>query len=390
MLGLRRFATRLPGWATAEGTDHYAHRSRKVETAHFRVTSPLGLSISSLGIGTYVGPANAATDELVHSAIVNSVKSGGVNHIDTAINYRYQRAERCVARALRTLQTEGFNREEYFVASKVGFVPEDVDKGEDSDTVRQHYLKGFGMNSEDFVNGHSLHPAFLKDQLERSLANLGLECLDVLYLHNPAEAQLPTLGKPKFMQKLAKAFEFCQSAVVANKAKNYGIASWKCFRTPASDTAFHLSLAEVVELAEKVAGADNGLNYVQLPINLAMPEAWVCKWQAWESSEEIFLNVAKKLKLNVVVSSPLLQGKAVDANLSKTMMGVEPQGAKHLQFIRSIPSTAIKSVLVGMKKPEHVLMNTQVAFVEPLNGENFWSYLKPEGQQDSKVTIKLW
>ena len=251
-------------------------------------------------------------------------------------------------------------------------------------------MQEFGLKTEDFVNGHSLHPAFLKDQLERSLTNLGVECLDVLYLHNPAEAQLSVLGKPQFLHRLAKAFEFCQAAIASNKARNFGIASWKCFRTPPSDLAFHLSLAEVAALADKVAGADNGLNYVQLPINIAMPEAWVCKWQAWESSEELFVNVAKKLKLNVVVSSPLLQGKAVDVKLSKTMLGVEPQGAKHLQFIRSIPSTAIKSVLVGMKKPEHVLMNTQVAYVEPLNADNFWSYLKPEGQPDSKVTLKLW
>ena len=337
-----------------------------------------------------MGPANAATDELVHSAIVSAVKSGGVNHIDTAINYRYQRAERCVARALRTLQAEGYNRDEFFIASKVGFVAEDADKEEDMGSIQQRYIKDLSLSSEDFVNGHSLHPAFLKDQLERSLGNLGLECVDVLYLQNPAEAQLPVLGKAKFLERLAKAFEFCQSAMVTNKVKGFGIASWKCFRTPSSDTSFHLSLEEVKALADKVAGENNGFNYVQLPINLAMPEAWVCKWQALESSQEIFLNVAKKLKLNVMVSSPLLQGKTVDANLSKTMMGVEPQGAKHVQFLRSIPSSAIKSVVVGMKKPEHVLMNTQVAYVEPLNSDNFWSYLKPEGLPDSKVAITLW
>lgn len=354
------------------------------------MTSPQGLSISSIGIGTYVGPANAATDELVHSAIVSAVKSGSVNHIDTAVNYRYQRAERCVARALRTLQAEGYNRDEFLIASKVGFAAEDADKEEDIGSIQQRYIKDLSLSSEDFVNGHSLHPAFLKDQLERSLGNLGLECVDVLYLQNPAEAQLPVLGKPKFMERLAKAFEFCQSAMVANKVKGFGIASWKCFRTPSSDISFHLSLEEVKALADKVAGVDNGFNYVQLPINLAMPEAWVCKWQALESSQEIFLNVAKKLKLNVMVSSPLLQGKTIDVNLSKTMMGVEPQGAKHLQFLRSIPSSAIKSVVVGMKKPEHVLMNTQVAYAEPLNSDNFWSYLKPEGLPDSKVAITLW
>ena len=390
MLSLRRFSTRILGYATAEGTDRFAHRSRKVDISHFRSTHPSGLSMSSLAIGTYLGPADSTTDELVHSAIVTSVKSGAVNHIDTASNYRYRKAERCVGKALRTLEMEGIERSEYFVASKIGFVPEDIDTGETASAGIQRYIEKFALSKEDFVHNSCLHPVFLKDQLTRSLDNLGIDCLDILYLHNPVETHLSSLGKLKFFEKLAKAIEFCESAVRENKVKNYGLATWKCFRTQESDVNFYASLAEIVELAEKVAGPDNALNYIQIPINVAMPEAWVCKWQSYENSHEIFLNIAKKLKLNVIISSPFFHGKTVDVKLSKMMMNVESQGAKHIQFLRSIPSTAIKSVIVGMKKPEHVLMNTQVAYVEPVYSDNFWSYLKPEGHMDSKVDIKLW
>ena len=36
-------------------------------------------------------------------------------------------------------------------------------------------------------SGHCLHPKFLAKQLEDSLERLNLECLDVMYLHNPYE-----------------------------------------------------------------------------------------------------------------------------------------------------------------------------------------------------------
>lgn len=57
------------------------------------------------------------------NAIVESVESGGVNVIDTAINYRYQKSERVVGAALRYLLEKGYTRDELFICSKNGYVP---------------------------------------------------------------------------------------------------------------------------------------------------------------------------------------------------------------------------------------------------------------------------
>lgn len=47
--------------------------------------------------------------------------SGGVNHIDTAINYRYMKAERTIGAALNYLfRNSGIKRNELFIASKIG------------------------------------------------------------------------------------------------------------------------------------------------------------------------------------------------------------------------------------------------------------------------------
>ena len=51
---------------------------------------------------------------------------------------------------------------------------------------------------------HCMHPNFLQNQLERSLENLGLETLDLMYLHNPSEGQAAFLRDDKlFFNRLA-------------------------------------------------------------------------------------------------------------------------------------------------------------------------------------------
>ncbi len=52
--------------------------------------------------------------------------SGGVNMIDTAHQFRRQRAERLTGVVLRTLiEKYGFSRDEFFINTKQGFLQED-------------------------------------------------------------------------------------------------------------------------------------------------------------------------------------------------------------------------------------------------------------------------
>ena len=58
-----------------------------------------------------------------------------------------------------------------------------------------------------------MHPSFLEHQLQQSLDNMGLETLDIMYLLNAAESQMPLIGEQAFYDKLAKAFEFYESKI---------------------------------------------------------------------------------------------------------------------------------------------------------------------------------
>lgn len=105
---------RLKGYATPEGTERFYKRAMNedsydvLEVSHENFNSPFNseVKISSIGYGTYVGDPDDFTDYLVYDGIKQSVLSGGINHIDTAANYRYMKAERTVGKILTTLESK--------------------------------------------------------------------------------------------------------------------------------------------------------------------------------------------------------------------------------------------------------------------------------------------
>jgi aryl-alcohol dehydrogenase-like predicted oxidoreductase len=79
--------------------------------------------LSKIGLGTYLGDPSTIHDKLVYEAILQSCLTGGVNVLDTSINYRYMKAERTIGAAVADLvKTHGFNRSELFIASKGGYL----------------------------------------------------------------------------------------------------------------------------------------------------------------------------------------------------------------------------------------------------------------------------
>ena len=109
--------------ATKEGTKRYAEKFRgRAAQGHFREMQRLALS--SLGIGTYLGEPDEKTDEGYAAAAVAAVESG-INVIDAAINYRFQRSERSIGAAIRQLVAKGIERDEIVVCTKGGYLTPD-------------------------------------------------------------------------------------------------------------------------------------------------------------------------------------------------------------------------------------------------------------------------
>ncbi|MGB6882631.1 MAG: aldo/keto reductase, partial [Candidatus Acidiferrum sp.] len=109
--------------ATLDATKRYANRfAGHAADGHFREAQ--GLVFSSLGIGTYLGQPDPKIDASYTAAIVAAAESG-INFIDAAINYRFQRSERNIGAAIQQLATKGFSREELVVCTKGGYLTPD-------------------------------------------------------------------------------------------------------------------------------------------------------------------------------------------------------------------------------------------------------------------------
>ena len=360
----------LPGRATPQATKDYAARfASRAAHGHFREAAG-GLTVSSIGMGTYLGEADAATDRRYTEAAI-AAGEGGSNFIDTAINYRLQRSERSVGEALQALVARGYKREEFVVCTKAGFLTPDATMPDDAnDYFQREYLSRGIFRPEDIAAGcHSLAPKFLADQLERSRRNLGLECVDVFYLHNP-ETQLGEIARGEFRQRIRDAFAFCESAIVRGKIAAYGLATWKAFREdPKSES--YLSLGEMASIARELAGDAHGFRFVQLPVNLAMPEALTKANQVVNGKTLAMVQAVRPLGITLVASAALLQGqltRTLPAQMAQ-VLGLSNDAERALQFVRSVPG--VTTALVGMSRVEHVRANLALLSVEPAPRDQF-------------------
>ena len=355
--------------ATKEGTMRYAQKfAGRAADGHFRETQRMELS--SLGVGTYLGQPDEKTDVAYTTAIVAAVESG-INVIDSAINYRFQRSERSIGAALQQLAAKGFTREEIVVCTKGGYLTPDGSMPADpNEYFFREYIQHGIFSAKDLAAGsHCMTPKFLKDQLGRSLKNLGVECVDVYYLHNP-ETQLSEIPKPDFLQRLREAFEFMESAVEAGEIRYYGMATWNGFRQdPRAQDA--MQLGEVAQIAQEIAGGMHHFRFVQLPFNLGMPEALTQGNQMLRERERTLVEAAGDLDVTVIASASLLQGQ-VARNLPGFVaeaFGLENDAERALQFARSAPG--ITTALVGMSRVEHAKANARLMTITPATAEEF-------------------
>ncbi len=358
------------GFATAEATACYRRRfEKRISPAHFHEFQALWMS--SIGIGTYLGNYDEETDRLYHDAMVHAVESG-CNVIDSAINYRCQRSERSIGTALKELVNHGFGREEIIVATKGGFIPYDTLPPKD---VRAYFETNFVKpeiaNFSDIVAGcHCMTPRYLLNQLDCSLDNLNLKCVDIYYIHNP-ETQLGKLSREEFNQRLLQAFEALEGAVAAGKIRMYGAATWNGFRNEPSAKDY-LSLAKIVDLAASAGGKDHHFKAVQLPLNLGMTEALSLTNQEVSGKHLTLLQAAQVLGIAVMCSASVLQGQ-LTCNLppiiSDTFPGLETDAQRALQFVRSTPG--VITALVGMKQIAHVEEDLDVARIAPASWEQY-------------------
>jgi aryl-alcohol dehydrogenase-like predicted oxidoreductase len=226
------------------------------------------------------------------------------------------------------------------------------------------------LRTEEIVGGsHAMTARYLSDQLDRSRENLGVDSVDLLYLHNPGESQLGEVGRDEFGRRLAEAFRELERRRALGDLRAYGLATWDSFRLPPDDPSY-LSLEAVVGVAREVGGEEHGFRYIQFPFNLSMPEAATLSLQRVGGRAHTLFDAASALGLGCFTSVPLMQGRL--ARGAST-----PEGGpvvRALQFARSAPGTI--APLVGQKTPEHLSEDLAVAGRDPWDRAMFDAALR--------------
>lgn len=336
---------KIKGFATENGTKKYFQDSIKknVPKSHFRKLNEL--FVSSVGIGTHLGDATNFIDLLYRRAISQVLKFG-INVIDTSINYRFERSERCIGICLKELFKRGIiSRDQVVISTKCGFLPSKKFIDENNDIL---------LYGKEIVNGHCLNLELIRREFKRSLKNLKLKCIDIFYINGP-EWQLKKINKEELYSKIKSIFEFFEEKIVENKMKMYGISS-ENFTSKFEEK--RLDLQRIIKIAEEICGKKHHFKVIQFPFNLAMREALTLKNQNIDGKNLPVLEAAKILNLYTISNWPLLEGKILE------------NSSEAIQFARSAPG--IGTVLVGMKEKHHIEQNIKLIYKPPLTRHEFY------------------
>lgn len=352
------------GRATSVGTKRYRKRHAPLRTPEFYRDLD-GVLVSALGLGSYLGDPTDADDAAYMETAAHALELG-VNVLDSAINYRCQRSERALGAAIaRALELRTAARDEMLVCTKGGYVALDGTMPASREAYqeyleREYFERGIMAPEEVVAGAHCMAPRFLVDQVGRSRRNLGVETIDLYYLHNP-EQQLDAVSRERFLARLHEAFTALEDRVKRGDIARYGVATWNGLRVPPG-TRNHLSLAELVRVATEAGGDAHHFRVVQLPVNLAMTEGVRLATQVLADGRSVpALHAAAELGLSVVGSATLMQGqltRGLPPAVADAFPSARSDAQRALAFVRELP---IATGLVGMKSRQHLEENLGVS-----------------------------
>jgi uncharacterized protein YyaL (SSP411 family)/aryl-alcohol dehydrogenase-like predicted oxidoreductase len=300
-------AGRRAGRATAEGTASRAGHVVKRGSSHgYGPLGGTGLTVSRIGFGCYrVDDETPEHREALVKALLR-----GCTLIDTSTNYTDGRSERLVGSVLAELAGDGrLPRESVVVVSKIGYV-----QGQNLALAEEREAAGKPFpEMVKYMEGcwHCIHPAFLRDQLTRSLDRLQLETLDVCLVHNPeyflSDAKKRRGGdlegaRAEFYRRLREAFACLEAQVAAGRIGWYGVSSNTAI-LPADDPEA-TSLARMLQAATAAGGSGHHFRVLEVPMNLFEPGAMLTP-NTGPDGRHAALALAAEAGIGVLVNRPL-------------------------------------------------------------------------------------
>jgi hypothetical protein len=302
----------IPGYATPEHTQQFAAQFSNLPKKAFRKLGRTGLTVGRLGFGTYRCHAEIPT----HLTALRQALLSGVNLIDTSANYMDGMAEVLIGDLLNEfIVWDEHPREAYLVVSKVGYLQgENLDMAKEREQRNDPFPEVVKYQSDLW---HCIHPAYIADQITRSLARMHLDVLDVYLLHNPEYILMQAAREgfdmgaveKQFYNRLRRAFVQMEQLVAEGLIRWYGISS-NSLVLP-SDHPHFVNLAKVWNayndacLKLGITPEAGHFAVIQLPFNWVENGAATIVNNQFGGQEYTVLQLARKLNLGVLSNRPL-------------------------------------------------------------------------------------
>ena len=376
-------------YATSEGTKKYT-QAHGLPKQSYRVLGRTGLTSSTVGFGCY--RVHAGVPE--HQSSMAKALLGGCNLIDTSTNYGDGGSEVCVGEVVaRLIADKKLSRDQVIVVSKVGYVQgSNLERAEERIKENDPY-----PDMVKYMDGcwHCIHPDFIRDQIELSLARTGLDCIDVYLLHNPEYYLMDSVNHGKdispanlhkeFYRRIKDAFGALEELVEEGLIKYYGVSSNTLGGSGGDLTT--TSLTRMHKVASEFP--NNHFAVVQLPFNLFETGPLTERNEGDNRSASV-LEYADQNGFAVLVNRPLNafyhdrlmrlaeqvrdpKGQLHKQNVGEILSRIDPflptswKGAPLSQKAIGtiINSRGVSSVLTGMRTPTYVDDTLSAAKLEP-------------------------
>ena len=205
----------------------------------YRKFSDLGWNVSEVGLGCWqIGWCWGDVTEQDARELLKKSLDEGINFFDTSDTYGDGRSERFLSEIIK------FTSEKIYVTTKLG-----------------RRIRG-----TNYPKGYKQEP--MEEFIDRSLMNLGIECIDLLQLHCP----------PSEIIAKKETFEMMDEIVKKGKVANYGV-----------------SVHKISDAMEAIKNPN--VKSIQLVFNIFR-----------QKPTEAFFNEAKKKNVAIIVRGPLASG----------------------------------------------------------------------------------
>jgi len=284
----------------------------------------LSRRMSPIGLGTARGAEDGATDARM-TDILSAGLGHGVTVLDTAVNYRRGRSERAVGEALRRAIALGVtSRDRVVVSTKVGYPRPDGGVASSAP----------GPESHDPTT-YCLDPRCIRYSLATSLETIGVDRIDLCFIHNPEEVRRNATDVGPC---LLRAVEALETAVADGLILGYGFATWDL-----DEDLEVLNPVRFAELAISVAGREHHFAAVQAPLSLHRREALRPRYLV---DGKLVSLVSLCARLGLVFVASATAGGGHTAGIA----------ASSVRWAASVPG--VTTALVGTLQMEHLLAVT--------------------------------